>query len=92
MEDPKKKFAQYLKSSREKSGLTQKRVSDRLGYATPQFISNWERGVSTPPIEQLKILGKLYKKDATEIFELYLEMELQIAKAKLTRKFKAARR
>jgi transcriptional regulator with XRE-family HTH domain len=29
---------------RERVGLTQKEVSDALGYTTPQFISNVERG------------------------------------------------
>ena len=32
------------KTLREKAGLTQRDVSDSLGYSTPQFISNVERG------------------------------------------------
>lgn len=39
----------FLKTKREKAGKTQRDVSDVLDYDTAQFVSNWERGVSTPP-------------------------------------------
>lgn len=51
----------YLKAARIRAKLSQRSVSDALGYTTAQFVSNWERGVSTPPIKDLKQLSKLYK-------------------------------
>lgn len=52
---------EYLKAARVKVRLSQKNVSQALGHATPQFISNWERGKSTPPIKDIKQLCRLYR-------------------------------
>lgn len=41
------------KSLRERAGLTQREVSDSLGYSTPQFISNVERGRCRFPVQKL---------------------------------------
>lgn len=57
----------YLKSARQKSGLSQHEVAKKLGYGTAQFISNWERGISNPPISNLKAISKLYKIDFEEL-------------------------
>lgn len=83
-------LTKYLKSKRESAGLSQRDVSNELGYDTPQFISNWERGVSHPPIESLKKLAVIYKVDAQEIFEVQLATTLQEVKKDLRRKFDMA--
>ncbi len=57
----------YLKKHRILANKTQKEVSDHLGYITPQFVSNWERGLSTPPIKDLKAIAKLYKLNQDEL-------------------------
>jgi len=43
----------HWKALREKVGLTQREVSDSLGYSTPQFISNVERGRCRFPVQKL---------------------------------------
>lgn len=48
-----------IKDLRIAAGLSQAEVADVLGYSTPQFISNWERGVSLPPYSSCKKLSKL---------------------------------
>lgn len=53
-------MGEFLRSHREAAGLTQSDVSHRLGYGSPQFISNWERGVSLPPLEVVPVLTRLY--------------------------------
>ncbi len=53
-------FVVLLKEKRVAAGFSQRDVSDKLGYSTPQFISNWERGVSLPPLGKLKRLEDLY--------------------------------
>jgi transcriptional regulator with XRE-family HTH domain len=63
----------YLKEARIKRGLTQKSVSDTLGYSTPQFVSNWERGLSPIPIDTLKTLLKLYSLSLSEIVNKAME-------------------
>ncbi len=70
-------FAKYLKQKRENAGLSQKQVSEKLGYTTPQFISNWERGISTPPMKTVKKLASMYSIPVDEIFNLLLQETLQ---------------
>lgn len=65
-------LADFLKQKRAATRLSQGDVADRFGYSTPQFISNWERGVSRPPINVLKKLGDLYKISSEDLFEVVL--------------------
>ena len=73
------KFADFLRSSREKADLTQKQVADQLGYKTSQFVSNWERGHSIPPMNALKTLSKMYKLSLNELFEQVLGASLAMS-------------
>ena len=72
------------KSLREKAGLTQRDVSDSLGYSTPQFISNVERGRCRFPVQKLPRIKKLYKLSTDQVIELFLTEE----KVSLLRVFK----
>lgn len=58
-----------LKKLRIKSGLKQKEVAEQLGYTSPQFISNWERGISSPPVKTLKQLASIYKTNPDKLFQ-----------------------
>lgn len=80
-------LADFLKTKRMGAGLSQRDVADKLGYSTPQFISNWERGVSHPPISALKKLGDLYKISAEDLFEVTLNATIQDVTQELRRKF-----
>lgn len=81
----------YLKQKRIEANLTQKEVSEHFGYSTAQFVSNWERDVSMPPIKDLKRLGQLYKIPVDELFEVTLKVKIAEITADLTRKFKEGR-
>lgn len=81
------KLANYLKEARIKAGLTQSDVSEALGYTTPQFVSNWERGVSQPPIDVLKKIARLYKVSDEELFEVTLEVTLESVQKDMQRRF-----
>ena len=48
------KLGPFLKKARSKMGLSQRDVADKLGYTSPQFISNVERGLCSPPLKKLK--------------------------------------
>lgn len=50
-----------IKKARAQAGLTQAALAKRLGYRSPQFISNWERSESLPPIETLSKIAKATK-------------------------------
>ncbi|MBX2988029.1 MAG: helix-turn-helix transcriptional regulator [Bdellovibrionaceae bacterium] len=65
----------YLKRKRVEMGMAQADVASKLGYTTPQYISNFERGVCQP---SLKIAGKLaglYKLDMKEFFDVIMEQQ-----------------
>lgn len=69
---------------RERAGLTQKEVSDALGYTTPQFISNVERGRCRFPVEKLSKLKRLYRLSADQVLDMVMSEE----KKGLARHFK----
>ena len=81
------KCGNFLKKCRETQGLSQKDVSAQLGYNTSQFISNWERGLSQPPIPSLRKLAKLYKIDAEVLFNVILEAQVELVRHTLREKF-----
>lgn len=49
-------LGQMIREHREKAGLTQLELAQKLGYESPQFLSLVEREVSKPPYI---MLGKL---------------------------------
>ena len=67
--------APQWKTLREKAGLTQREVSDTLGYSTPQFISNVERGRCRFPIQKLPKIKKLYRLSTEQMIDLVLAEE-----------------
>jgi len=54
-------LATFLRTARENAELTQWDLAKPLGYSTPQFVSNWERGVAPFPVEKSKDFIKLTK-------------------------------
>ena len=50
-------IGKFLKEKRTKAGLTQQEVALGLSYDTAQFVSNWERGISLPPLVALPKLA-----------------------------------
>ncbi|MBX2996439.1 MAG: helix-turn-helix transcriptional regulator [Bdellovibrionaceae bacterium] len=80
-------IADLLKKSREHSGLSQADVAKELGYSSPQFVSNWERGLSSPPIHKLKKLCKLYHVSMDDAYKAMLQATLQEVESKLHSQF-----
>ena len=81
------KLAQFLKEKRSQSGLSQKDVASKLGYSTSQFISNWERGISQPPIHTLRTLALMYNIAAEQMFNVLLENTMVQVQEDLKKKF-----
>lgn len=63
----------YMKRSREAAGLSQLEVGRKLGFTSAQFVSNWERGISGPPIKSLIRLKSIYKLDVNYVVDLIVE-------------------
>lgn len=74
----------YLKDKRVHVGMTQSEVASKLGYSTPQFISNFERGLCSPPLKNLKTLVKLYRIPVDEIMVLIMKEQESILRRALT--------
>lgn len=80
-------ISNYLKARRIQSGLTQGNVAAKLGYTSAQFVSNWERGLSLPPIPTLKKICSLYKVSQDEMFGHLVEHSVNELKSDLRKKF-----
>lgn len=65
-------IAKALIEQRLKLNKTQHDISEQLGYSSPQFISNWERGIAKPPINSLRQVAKAYKMPVTDLIELFV--------------------
>ena len=75
-------LGEFLQAHRIKSGLSQGDVATKLGYSSPQFISNFERGLCAPPLNKLKLLVNLYDLNGEELVRLMLkEHEKHIRRA-----------
>jgi len=59
--------SQYLKNCRLAAGLTQKYVAKKFRWTSSQYVSNWERGLSSPPLRRLKKLCKLINADPKKL-------------------------
>ncbi len=74
---------QFIKKKREDAGLTQRDVASHLKYTTAQFVSNWERGISMPPLDALPRLSKLLAvsaKDFIKVVHTHQEQQLKVSK------------
>lgn len=72
----------YLREKRIQKNLTQSEVAEKLGYSSPQFVSNWERGLCNPPLEAIATLIDMYDLPKREVVELLLEQtrrEIEVA-------------
>ncbi len=65
------KLSEYLKEKRTLAGHSQSQVTDQLGYETSQFCSNWERGVSFPPVSTLPTLATMYNVPIQELKDVF---------------------
>lgn len=62
----------YLRERREKKGMTQTDVATAL-KVRPQFVSNWERGLSAPPWRLLRQIVRLYQIPKNEMVKVLVK-------------------
>lgn len=60
--------ADLIKASRKAQGLSQGEMAFRMGYKSPQFISNVERGLCGVPVNSFKTMAKVLKIDIYNIY------------------------
>jgi DNA-binding XRE family transcriptional regulator len=76
-------LGEYLQQMRIQANMTQREVSLELGYSSAQFISNFERGISSPPLKKLRELIRMYKMPVEKVMSLVLEGEREVLVAAL---------
>ena len=87
-------IGRFLRRKRLEANLTQWDVAQHLGYSTPQFVSNWERGVSAPPLATWPRLCKILRVSDAEVVttvERYWNLELKQNRKILVASLKNAR-
>jgi len=85
LEYDRKKLGTFLKDTREQADFTQADVSQKLGYTSPQFISNIERGISVVPLKTLARMVGLYKINPEAVVKIILESQKKLLREKLMR-------
>ena len=79
MKNKHKGFGKYLREKRREAGLSQQNVASALGYSSPQFISNLERGTCPVPLNRIRQFIDLYKIDQDEFVSRFLnEQEIML--------------
>lgn len=72
----------YLRDKRIEADLSQKDVALLCGY-NAQFVSNWERGMSLPPMTIIKKLLKIYHVPAHEFIDLMIDSQRSLLEVQL---------
>ncbi len=77
------KLGGFLREKREDSGVSQVDLAKKLGYSSSQFVSNWERGLATPPLKSLSKICDILDVDTREIVELVLNQTREMLQSEL---------
>ncbi|MGZ3650969.1 MAG: helix-turn-helix domain-containing protein [Bdellovibrionota bacterium] len=83
------RVGKHLREMRKKAGLTQRQVSDALGYSSSQFISNFECGIAVPPLRKLKTMVDLYNMDVSELLDIILREDRKVMLKTLSQRRRA---
>lgn len=91
LEYDRKAVGTFLKQARGQTGLTQAEVASQLGHASPQFVSNIERGASVAPLPMLHKMITMYEASPQKLVNLILNSQRELLRAKLNAYRKQAR-
>ncbi len=86
------KLALLLKEARLEVGLSQVDLADKLGYETSQFVSDWERGIHSPPVKNLYKICKLLGVAEQKVFDLFVEIAKEKLAVDLEKEFKKSKK
>ncbi len=75
MSDKQKTLGDILKSVREKAGFAQGELAGKMGYSSPQFVSNWERNLCSLPARKAPLFCKLTGFSPNSLLELLVKEE-----------------
>lgn len=62
-----------LKLARESAGVTQQELGEHLGFSSGhQYVSNWERGMCSPPPQYMAKIVSYLKIDEEDVFQEFM--------------------
>ncbi|MDI6603334.1 MAG: helix-turn-helix domain-containing protein [Patescibacteria group bacterium] len=70
-------FGQKLRKLREKKGLTQQQLAEKLGFVSNSYVSEVESGKFIPSEEKLRKIAKALGAPFKELNDLLLESKLE---------------
>lgn len=85
----------FIRKARLDAGLCQRELAETFGYSSGQFVSNWERGISLPPLQILPKLAaslSLTGESLVALFYKYDRTQLERRREALNQVFSKARR
>lgn len=78
------KLAATLKTARINANVTQKQLAKSLGWGTAQYVSNFERGLSTPPVKDIPKICSIINLDTKIVYRLLCDVQVE----RIQKKFK----
>lgn len=91
IKSPNKSLGAFLKERRTALGLSQADLARDLGYGSPQYVSDWERGHSGVPMKRLLALADALEIDRDTLFDLLLDFSLQRVESELKAEYQGMR-
>jgi transcriptional regulator with XRE-family HTH domain len=85
-------LGKLFRSERMKVGLSQGKVCQALGYSTPQYLSNFERGLCSMPLDKLKKMIDMYDMDGESVVRLMMELQVKFLRSQLLKGPKSRKR
>ena len=70
-----KQFGKFLKEARVNAGFSQRHIAGKLGLKNGQYVSNFERGLCSPPLGVLKILVEKYGIHKKDLIKYFIDLE-----------------
>ena len=84
-------LGKLFRIGRIKVGMSQGTVCRALGYTTPQYLSNFERGLCSMPLDKLKRMIDMYDMDGESVVRLIIDLQSKFLRTQLAGKPKRAR-
>ena len=78
----------FIRKMRLEKEYSQAELAANLGYTSPQFISDWERGISSPPVKKLHELSALLEVKVDVLFDLLVTLATEQLVENLSKEFK----
>lgn len=82
----------FIKKMRLERGYSQADLAYSLGYTSPQFVSDWERGISSPPVKKLQELSQLLKVKPDVLFDLLVTLATEQLVTNLSNEYKRVKK